>query len=193
MSTCFYFRRIIRSSLDAQGTLPDAAREHVHKCAACRGVYESERAIIRELRDGAGEVDRAPSPFLHGRIMFSVGRSEPVVAGGSKRARAGWAIGVVAACVFALAVIWTHQRAAVTPMAVARALRNAPPGSIDLSLGVKLPDKDQVRQWAGKLDEPLENEGKLVINDAKTALNALANNFLPEKVRHSLFEEGKGS
>ena len=53
---------------------------------------------------------------------------------------------------------------------------------------MKLPDALQFREWTTKLDEPLANEMKLVVNDAKTAMNSLADNFLPGALRASLFE-----
>ena len=44
-----------------------------------------------------------------------------------------------------------------------------------------------LREWSTRIDEPLRNEWKRVVNDTKTAANSLANSFLPEELRPSLF------
>lgn len=191
MSNCFYFRRIIKNSLDAGLGLPDAAQRHTQDCAACRKIYESERGIIRELRGGAEDME--PSPFLHARIMSSIKNADQEAQ--PKRhcwLPSGWAAGMAAACALALVFTLMYQRVETSRARRANASHPVPP-PLDLALNVKLPDGNEVRQWAGRLDEPLETEQKLVISDAKTALNALANNFLPPKVRQSLFDQDKGS
>jgi len=122
-------------------------------------------AIARS--EGTAEVKRAPRPSV-------------------------WAIGLATACLLLLGVLLMRQNGIISPPAITHATRSTPV-PLDLSLGVKLPDGNQLRQWTGKLDEPLETEMKLVVGDAKTAFNSLANNFLPEKIRQSLFEQDKGS
>lgn len=191
MSTCFYFRRIIKSSLDAGVALPDGAQRHTQDCAACRKIYESERGIIRELRGGAEDLE--PSPFLHARIISSIENDGRESQGKRHWLPAGWAAGIAAACALALVFSLMRQPLKTSLPSVANTSRSAAPAALDLALNVKFPDGNQVRQWAGKVDEPLETEQKLVISDARTALNALADNFLPPKVRQSLFDQDKGS
>lgn len=188
MIACHYYRRIIRNSLDADQSLPERAQNHIQACPHCREVYEAELGTVRALR--GAPVKESSSAFLHARIMWSLDRGQTREVQ-SPWPRLGWAVGVAAVCVIVLAVGWARQRSRT--MARARATQIAMQIDRDLSLIKKLPDGDQVGQWAGKLDEPLETEKKLVINDAKTALNALADSFLPSKVRQSLFEQDKGS
>ena len=48
---------------------------------------------------------------------------------------------------------------------------------------MELPDARRLRQWTETLDRPLETEMELVVNDAKMAINSLANSFISEKFR----------
>lgn len=50
-----------------------------------------------------------------------------------------------------------------------------------------VPMEAQLREWTAKLDEPLENELRLVYRDSTNAVNFLAKNFLPDRFRSSLF------
>lgn len=188
MIACLYYRKIIRNSLDADQSLPEGARNHIEGCAHCREIYEAEMGTIRALR--GAPVAESPSPFLHARIMSSLDRADKKAQAHSHKPRMVWATGLAAACTILLAAIGMHQRSEY--MARQRVARIAEQINIDVALK-KLPDGTEVQKWAGKLDEPLQKEEKLVINDAKTALTALADNFLPPKVRESLFEQNKGS
>jgi hypothetical protein len=47
------------------------------------------------------------------------------------------------------------------------------------------PPPAKVDQWLKTSEAPLENESKLVIDDAKTAMNTLAKNFLPDDLLSS--------
>jgi len=190
MITCYYYRGIIKRSLDADKTLPHRASNHIQKCPGCRKVHESETRVIRELRAASNTLEQ--SPFLHARIMSSIARCGPVAKSKPAWSSSIWAVGLATACLLLLAVLWAHQRPMPSHEVVAHPSQPAPL-PMELSLSVKLPDGNQLRQWTEKLDEPLETEMKLVVGDAKTAFNSLAENFLPEKVRHSLLEQDKGS
>lgn len=194
MIICHYYRRIIRSSLDGNRALPEQAQSHIQECPGCRKVYELEMRVVRELLDTAGTQQPSRSPFLHARIMSAIASSDRPADRKQSWGASIRAVGLATACLLLLGVVWMRQRTEPTQPQpeVARIYRPAP-FPIDLTLDVKLPDGNQVRQWTGKLDEPLETEMKLVVSDAKTAFNSLAQNFLPEKVRLSLFDQDKGS
>jgi hypothetical protein len=188
MIKCWHYRRIISSSVDANAALPHLAQNHIQTCPACRKHYESETKIARQLSAGAGAQQRSPSPFLHARIMSSIANSRPVAAERTQMpGRLGWAVALVTVCILLAGFLWLRHRpspdGSVGPLATGPA-----PVSSESALPMKLPDAMQVREWTTKLDEPLENEMKLVVNDAKTAMNSLADNFLPGKLRSSLFE-----
>ncbi len=195
MITCFYYRGIIRNSLDAGRALPVPAQNHIQKCLSCRKAYESEKRVVRELLGAAGTLQKSASPFLHARIMSSIARADRAVDFNQTRGKSIWAVGLAAACVIMAGVIWLRQPAPTTqpPQELVTHMYRPAQFPIDLTLGVKLPDGNQVRQWTGKLDEPLETEMKMVVGDAKTVINSLAENFLPEKMKNSLLEQEKGS
>jgi hypothetical protein len=191
MIKCWHYRRIISSSVDANAALPHPAQNHIQTCPACREHHESETKIVRQLSSSAGAQQRSPSPFLHTRIMSSIANSQPVAAERTQMPRwLGWSFASVTACILLAGILWLHHRPSPDGSIVLLASRSAPISS-EPALPVKLPDAMQVRAWTTKLDEPLENEMKLVVNDAKTAMNSLADNFLPAKLRSSLFEQAQ--
>jgi hypothetical protein len=187
MIKCWHYRRIISSSVDEGAALPRPAQNHIRTCPACREHHESETRIARQLSTSAGARRRSPSPFLHARIMSSVADSQSVSAERVPMpGRLGWAVALVMACILGTGILWLRHRPSPDGSVAPLASRSAPVSHEPL-LPVKL-DALQLRQWTTKLDEPLENEMKYVVNDAKTAMNSLADNFLPDKLRSSLFE-----
>jgi hypothetical protein len=188
MIKCWHYRRIISSSVDANAALPHPAQNHLQICPACREYYEAETKIARQLSAGAGAQQRSPSPFLHARIMSSIANPLPVA--GERRqmpGRLGWSVALVTACIFLAGILWLRHQPSPFGLVGPLASGSAPVSS-ESALPVKLPDALQFREWTTKLDEPLANEMKLVVNDAKTAMNSLADNFLPGALRASLFE-----
>jgi hypothetical protein len=59
------------------------------------------------------------------------------------------------------------------------------------ALALKLPDGRQLREWTEQLDAPLQREMKSVVHDTRTAMNALAVNFLPETFRASWLSQAQ--
>jgi hypothetical protein len=51
------------------------------------------------------------------------------------------------------------------------------------------PDAALLTQWATNLDRPLQTEMQAVFHDARGAVTALADNFIPEKLRHTLLAQ----
>ena len=188
MIKCWHYRRIIASSVDANSALAQSTQNHLRTCPTCREFYDSETNVARKLSVGARAEQRLPSPFLHAKIMSSISSSEPDAFETKQMpARLGWAVALVTACILVTGLLWLNHRPAAVGLVGPQALRSAPV-STEAALPVKFPDATQFRAWTTKLDEPLEHEMKLVVNDAKTAMNSLADNFLPGKLRAALFE-----
>lgn len=189
MITCRLYRRIILSSVDADTALPDRTRKHVRNCSDCRDVYASQTGIARQLRADAGFARQEPSPFLHARIMSSFAHSQMNAERKHERIWFGWASALTTVCFLLAGVIWLRNQPAPDPLdGFQRPLASAP-AAPEPPVVLVLPDGSQMRQWTVKLDEPLQTEMNLVVNNTKTAANALVNNFVPEKMRNSLFEE----
>jgi predicted anti-sigma-YlaC factor YlaD len=186
MIRCRQYRRIIARSVDANAALPGPAQEHVRNCPACREHYESEIKVARQLSADAEAQRVSPSPFLHARIMASVAGSRRETAQRPMPWRLGGFVGLATACVVVAISFWlAHQPPPKGTVHVAAASGSA---ATQFSFTGQLPDQARLREWTAKLDEPLETEMKLVVSDARTAMNSLAANFLPGEVRSALFE-----
>ena len=173
MITCWRCQRIVSAHFDAEAPLPDWTRQHMKSCPRCREFYESGMAMAQRLSATAGGERREIPPFLHGKIMSAV-RSE----GNTRKpaaARFGWAVAVSMACVVAAGIVWLRRPP--TSHQVASKPTPAPAQSV-LTASVAAPT--QVNQWVETSEAPLENETKLVLNDAKTAMNTLAKSLLPD-------------
>lgn len=181
MIVCWFYKKIIAHNLDE---LPARARVHVETCPSCRRHYESEVDIARRL--ATDKAERSPvSPFLHARIMASLDRS-PEAGDNRTRRRLGWVVALGATCLLLFGIFVRWQ-----PSPGLAGIHNAVEASSTppvLPLTVKLPPVPQFREWTGKLDEPLETEMRLVVNDARTAMNSLVESLLPNTVRSVLFE-----
>jgi hypothetical protein len=47
---------------------------------------------------------------------------------------------------------------------------------------IRLPNSQKLLELSQRLDQPLETEMAFVVNDAKSALQSLAQNFLPDQL-----------
>jgi hypothetical protein len=187
MITCRLYQKTILSSVDAGTALPARTQRHLQNCSECRRVYESQTAVARQLRDHADSETREPSPFLHARIMSSIGYSQLNAERKYERIWIGWAFGLATVCLLLAGVIWVRNRPSPESSdGFPRPLAGMP-GDPDLPMALNLPNGTQMRQWTVKLDEPLQTEMNLVVNNTKTAADALVNNFMPEELRDYLF------
>ena len=183
MIQCWHYRRVVSRSLDEGAPLPAPARRHVQECPACRRRFEAEMAVARQLSAGAGSQRRTPSPFLHAKIMSAVARSQPDARRVPWLRRRALSLALGAACmVVAALAFWRNS----PPIQAYHP--SMPPSLTNIVVALSLPRHEEVRAWTAKLHDPLETELDLVISDTTNALNALADNFLPENVRESLFE-----
>jgi len=191
MITCWRHRKIILGSADANTALPDPTREHLRNCSDCRRVYESQTEIAWQLRETAGSINREPSPFLHARIMSSIARSEINPGRDGTRIRFGWSFGLVAACLLLAGALWFRNQPMPDRLSGFQRPLASASAAPELYVALELPNGTQMRQWTVKLDEPLQKEMNLVVDNTKTAANALAENFMPEKLRHSWFDQAQ--
>ncbi len=190
MIICWFHRKIISSGVDTGAALPNRTKEHLRKCFGCRDVYEAQTEVAQQLRAGADFNRQEPSPFLHARIMSSIAHSEMNAERKHERAWFGWASALATVCLLLAGVIWfRNQPTSDSSDFLAGFLHPSPaaPDAPEAPDAFVLLNGTQVRQWSVKLDEPLQTEMNLVVNDTKTAANALVENFMPEELRNSLF------
>lgn len=172
MIGCKICQRIISNCLDANGTLPKWTRNHLQTCSVCRKYYEDARNLARQISAPDKEKIQSIPPFLHARIMATV-RSQENVEPQPRHARLTWAISATTLCLIAAALVWSRE-----PSASYRS--PSKPASAPAELAWELPSVTQVGQWTENLDSPLEQETKLILSDANTAINSLAKTFLPD-------------
>jgi hypothetical protein len=183
---CWFHKRILSRNLDANAPPPTGTLRHLRHCATCSAFYETQTRIVRELVAGAESCRLQSSPWLERRIIAEL-RQEPEVAGkAARRFPSGWPIAATAACL--LMFLWLQNRP-VPDQRVAQSHRESDASAADLALLFELPKRADLSELSRKLNWPLETEMQLVVTDAKTAVNYLADSFLPEPLRQAAFNE----
>jgi hypothetical protein len=185
---CWFHKRILSRSLDANATPPTGTLQHLRHCATCSAFYETQTRIVRELVASAESSRLQSSPWLERRIIAEL-RQEPEGAGmAARRFPSGWPIAVAAACLLLGAFLWLQHRPVPDPP-VAQSHPGSDASTADLASLFDLPNGADLSELSRKLNWPLETEMQLVVTDAKTAMNYLADSFLPEPLRQAAFNE----
>lgn len=185
---CWFHKRILSRSLDANATPPTRTLQHLRHCATCSAFCEIQTRIVRELVAGAESHRLQSSPWLERRIIAEL-RQEPDEASmTTRRFPSGWPITATGACLLLGAfLLLQHRPVPVQPEAQSH------PGSdrsaADLASLLELPKGADLSELSRKLNWPLETEMQLVVTDAKTAMIYLADSFLPEPLRQAALNE----
>jgi hypothetical protein len=189
MINCWRYRRIISRSADENAPLPPAAQTHIAQCHHCRRIYATEHQIVRGLSAGAAaQKRRQPSPFLHAKIMARIASLQPGACRASKASHLRRPLALATACVVLAAILLWPARPGPKPSAT-QIVQVQPPRTVRTAAPPAWPDPALLTQWAANLDKPLQAEMQAVFHDARGAVTALADNFLPEKLRQTLLEE----
>jgi len=189
MIKCRYYRRIISRSADEDTPLPAPAQAHVAECHECRRHYETEHDIVRSLSAGAAAHRRSqPPPFLHPRIMAQIASSQPIVRPASRPFWFHWSAALAAACIVLTTILLWPGRPVPKPSPgpIARVLRPSP---VENASAKDRSDAALLAGWAANPDQPLETEMRAVMQDARGAVIALADNFFPDELRQTLLAE----
>ena len=185
---CWFHKRILSRSLDANATPPTGTLQHLRHCATCSAFYEAQSRIVRELVAGAESCRLQSSPWLERQIIAELWK-EPDWAGRAARPfPSGWPIAATAACLLLGVFLWLHNRP-VPDQPVAQSHPGSDASAADLALLFELPNGADLSELSRKLNWPLETEMQLVVTDAKTAMDHLADSFLPEPLRQAAFNE----
>ncbi len=130
-----------------------------------------EHALAARLRHAAATLRPAPSPARNVRIMAAV-RREAALAQPPAPQRISWGFRVAAvgaagfSAVLALVLLPPFFRPAPEP-----------PRPLFADL---VPRPEELARWGTLLDQPLREEGRLVLQDARNAVNGLATVLLPQ-------------
>jgi hypothetical protein len=185
---CWFHKRILSRSLDANATPPTRTLQHLRHCATCSAFYVAQSRIVRELVDGAESCRLQSSPWLERRIIAEL-QQKPEGAGmAARRFPSGWPIAATAACLLLGAFLWLQNRP-VPDQPVAQSHGRPDASATELASLFELPKEADLSELSRKLNWPLETEMEFVVTDAKTAMNYLADSFLPEPLRQAAFNE----
>lgn len=108
--------------------------------------------------------------------MAAVGRSSPAGRVRSSFAPLVWTAGLAAGFLLLLRAL--HGPFTPHPVVTSADLN----GVIKELTALKqsLPDQQQLEQWTGTVDQPLDREMRSLIHDARSAAQLLVQNFLPD-------------
>ena len=185
---CWIHKRILSRGLDANARPPTGTLQHLRHCATCSAFYEAQSRIVRELVAGAGSCRLQSSPRLERRIIAELRREAEGAGTAARRFPSGWPIAAAAACLLLGVFLWLQHRP-VPDQPVAQSHPGSDLSAADLASLFDLPKGADLDELSRKLNWPLETEMQLVVIDAKTAMNYLANSFLPEPLRQAAFNE----
>ena len=184
MLTCFIYRKSAASSLDGDTPLSERARFHLTSCPGCRAAYGAEREVGKRLASAAAQRLEPTSPFLHGRIMDRIERAE---AAGLEPSPGAVSFLRPVAMILSCLILFTFLLWRTLP----RHSPSAPPAQAlaqdrkPLSKTLRA-SQARLAEWSGSIDQPLHKEMEMVATDAKTAVQFLSRNFLPEQVHQAL-------
>jgi hypothetical protein len=189
MKLCSIYQDIISFQLDSGKQLPGWLENHCVTCEDCRSYRSTQSALVHQLESDAQSAVENPSPFLHGKIMSAIDRSEHEVESVPESFNPVWrnAVGVSAAVLicFALLKTTTTPDDQQTSGQVASVATTDPVNENGFT-GYSFAKIKPLEAWDVDLNKPLEDEMNYAIADAKTAINALADTFLSEAMKESL-------
>ena len=178
MKLCWLCRQAISWAADSHAQVPRWVKPHLLACPDCRGFQEGEMRLSARLRADAGaDVPEFPA-VLHARILFGLRTksAKPAQRVPAFRWIEAVLIPALGVLVMAAYCVWKQGGSHEPPSRLV-----VSPGANALQTLIPRSDPSQLLAWTGKLDQPLQSELDFVVSDAKTALQSLAENFLPSR------------
>ena len=180
MAFCWMYRLIVGDRLDANRPLPRFVQRHLRGCPPCRNFQALEVHLARRLRaEVPRRLQNQPSPYLRPSVMAAV-RQTPAESAPKS-----------------LLLIWGPAAALLALVAGLGVLTRTPassrpqrPASADVTADLaewlghaeRMPNGQTLLRWSQDFDRPLQTELESVVGDAKSAMQLLAVNFLPEQL-----------
>jgi hypothetical protein len=161
--------------------LPSRTQRHLRDCPVCREYYAVERDLTLRLIGEAKAQGHPLPPFLHARIMASLDHPPQTATARPKfLLRPIWATAFLIIGLGLLGLPFLRdslvRRSAIDQRPAERVSLTRPvAGQLSAAIG------QDAMEWGKTLHQPLETEMQSVVTDAKTALQVLASNFLPER------------
>ena len=181
MKLCWLYEKAVSRAVDADGEMPAWVTRHLDKCIHCRDYHQAHVCLTAALMESAPAEFTSASSFLRARILSALDQQAGVPETQGMVLRALRSLLIPAFGVFIIGMVWiwkpgastSTQRPVVDGQLVGRELLPVPaPNGVDAATLLK---------WNENLNQPLESEIHYVIDDAKSALVALGDNFLPHR------------
>lgn len=185
---CWFHKRILSRSLDANAAPPRGTLRHLRHCSSCSAFWETQARIVRDLVTGAEYRRLQSSPGLEHRIIKELRREPERISMAARRFPSGRPVAAAAACLLLGAFLWLQNRPVPNPP-VTRNHPGSETSAADLESLFELPKGSQLSELSRKLNWPLDTEMQRVVTDAKFAMTYLADNVLPEPLRQAAFNE----
>lgn len=181
--TCWICKRAMYYWADAQDRLPFWIRNHIAKCVSCEQTMRQLSLMLEKLQTTAHAMSQPAPDFLAPRI-FARTQASPR---NEHRCEFNPSLAIVSAIVlvFLTGVSLTLQTRWKSGGPIETAISHSPliQSPRLLLLPISQADGHSLLEWGEKLEQPLQQELAFVMNDAKNAANALADSFIPVRIR----------
>jgi hypothetical protein len=188
MSFCRYYRIRISHCLDNGQELPANVGKHIQECAECENVYRRGLQVADALSAQAFPFQqKEPSPFLRARVLARLDDRPSESYSGQHRASL-WLAGAATVAVVVMASLWWPRNSLETgPKLAGGNIGVVTAPAVSTTQEEQSVGGSAIRQLAD-LDQPLSREMESVVKDAKTAVQLLARNFVPDNVQISALD-----
>lgn len=173
---CRLNRLWISCRVDAGESLPARLQRHVDRCARCREHFHEQGRVAGLLSASAVTLRRGAPPFLHAGIMAAVRREANAPQTNNPFPR--WSVAFSVAIVAAVAIWATGNLREPSPDRPSAPHVAANSASTVPEAVPGLPAMD-LTSLGERLEQPFADEADALMTDARTALQLLAQNFMP--------------
>lgn len=176
---CPFCQWIAARCLD-DGTRPSGwAARHLAGCPNCQARHERDQGIADRLAVKPGDAPLEMPAFLHERILANLDSRRSSSESAPVFRVAAWTGAILGgAAVLVLVTLLLRNESMRSPAPVAGQEMDRTGRSLFAGLP-RLSGEQAMLVLSTSLDAPLEGELRFVMEDARTALNALSRNFLP--------------
>ncbi len=176
---CIWKRQKISSLIDTGEPLPDELKIHLDTCPSCRRFYARQQGVAEVLQRPVA--DEEPYPVdLNASILRAIERADRYNENPAPQRHrlSPWLAPLAFASVALLAAIYLLVR---KPEMDRPAMASEETAPIEQVVVQETAPSHYIRSWSLAINQPLDNELESVVADARSAVQFLAFNFLPEE------------
>jgi len=178
MKLCWFYQKALCWQSDRAHPSRWVER-HTRGCSHCRQIAEFERQLTLDLVRTAPHYRADLPPDLHRRIVAGLREKS------APPARPAWtfswreAVLFPALALLVLTIYWGSRPRPQEPPTLANRMISS--YTSQSNPGPAQPDPSQFLAWTEHAEKPLQQELHSIVSDAKSALQSLKGNFLPEQ------------